>query len=64
MSSSASWVYPVSDGLWSCGLLELFTPILVLSPVPTALTVHLFCLHSRQTAGARNRDFSGPAKGF
>lgn len=62
MSSSTSC--PVSAGVWSCGLLELFPPILVLSLVSTALPVQLFHLHSRQAAKARNRDFSGPVKGF
>lgn len=55
---------PVSAGVWICGLLELFPLILVLSLAPTALPIQLFRLHSRQAARTRNRDFSGPVKGF
>lgn len=47
-----------------CGLLELFPPILLLSPVPTARPIQLFHLLIRNAAGARNQDFSGPVKGF
>lgn len=64
MFSNTSWLCPVSAAVWICGLLKLFPTVLVLSPVPTILPIQLFRLHSRQAARARNRDFSGPFKGF
>lgn len=64
MFFTASWLCPVSAGVWICGLLERFPTILVLSRVPMALPIQMFRLHSRQAARARNGDVSGLVKCF